>query len=117
MGTCKAVQALGLPVPTRMDLSGISGASCASGLTRQELDIKTNAFHAGPQPDVLADGSAYAYQQALRRCRIGFFAAEEFSLFPTETAIRGSGRNHHLRSTRRKIKVHATDRVQPRRTW
>jgi len=81
--TCKAVHdALGLPVPTRMDLSGF-GRVIASGLTRQELDIKTNAFTPGRNLMFLLMGSAYAYQQGASSVSIGLLA-EEFSLFPDQ---------------------------------
>lgn len=81
--TCKAVHsALGLPVPTRMDLSGY-GRVIASGLTRQELDVKANAFTPGRNLMFLLMGGAYAYQQGASAVTIGLLA-EEFSLFPDQ---------------------------------
>jgi 7-cyano-7-deazaguanine synthase len=81
--TCKLVhEALGLPAPTRMDLSGF-GRVIASGLTRQELDIKADAFTPGRNLMFLLMGSAYAYQQGASTVTIGLLA-EEFSLFPDQ---------------------------------
>lgn len=81
--TCKLVHgALGLPEPTRMDLSGF-GRVIASGLTRQELDVKADAFTPGRNLMFLLMGSAYAYQQGASSVTIGLLA-EEFSLFPDQ---------------------------------
>ena len=81
--TCKLVHdAMGLPAPTRMDLSGF-GRVIASGLTRQELDIKADAFTPGRNLMFLLMGSAYAYQQGASSVTIGLLA-EEFSLFPDQ---------------------------------
>lgn len=81
--TCKIVHdALGLPAPTRMDLSGF-GHVIASGLTREELDIKTDAFTPGRNLMFLLMGSAYAYQQGVSSVAIGLLA-EESSLFPDQ---------------------------------
>lgn len=81
--TCKLVHdALGLPTPTRMDLSGF-GRIIASGLTREELDIKDDAFTPGRNLMFLLMGSAYAYQQRASSVAIGLLA-EEFSLFPDQ---------------------------------
>lgn len=81
--TCKLVHgALSLPVPTRMDLSGF-GRVIASGLTREDLDIKTAAFTPGRNLMFLVMGSAYAYQQGASSVSIGLLA-EEFSLFPDQ---------------------------------
>lgn len=81
--TCKLVHdALGLPTPTRMDLSGF-GRIIASGLTREELDIKEDAFTPGRNLMFLLMGSAYAYQQGVSSVAIGLLA-EEFSLFPDQ---------------------------------
>lgn len=81
--TCKLVHgALSLPVPTRMDLSGF-GRVIASGLTREDLDIKTAAFTPGRNLMFLVMGSAYAYQQCASSVSIGLLA-EEFSLFPDQ---------------------------------
>lgn len=81
--TCKIVHSsLGLPVPTRMDLSGF-GQVIASGLTREALDIKDDAFTPGRNLLFLLMGSAYAYQQGVSSVAIGLLA-EEFSLFPDQ---------------------------------
>ena len=81
--TCKLVHnALGLPAPTRMDLSGF-GHVIASGLTREELDVKADAFTPGRNLMFLLMGSAYAYQQGASSVAIGLLA-EEFSLFPDQ---------------------------------
>ncbi|WHZ11954.1 MAG: Queuosine Biosynthesis QueC ATPase [Burkholderiaceae bacterium] len=81
--TCKLVhEALGLPVPVRMDLSGF-GRVIASGLTREELDIKADAFTPGRNLMFLLMGSAYAYQQGASAVAIGLLA-EEFSQFPDQ---------------------------------
>lgn len=81
--TCKLVHdALGLPAPKRMDLSGY-GKVIASGLTREELDIKADAFTPGRNLMFLLMGSAYAYQQGASSVAIGLLA-EEFSLFPDQ---------------------------------
>ena len=81
--TCKLVHnALGLPTPTRMDLSGF-GRVIASGLTREELDVKVDAFTPGRNLMFLLMGSAYAYQQGVSSVSIGLLA-EEFSLFPDQ---------------------------------
>lgn len=81
--TCKLVHdTLGLPAPTRMDLSGF-GRVIASGLTCQELDVKAEAFTPGRNLMFLLMGSAYAYQQGASSVSIGLLA-EEFSLFPDQ---------------------------------
>lgn len=81
--TCKLVHnALGLPAPMRMDLSGF-GRVVASGLTRAELDIKDDAFTPGRNLMFLLMGSAYAYQQGASSVAIGLLA-EELSLFPDQ---------------------------------
>lgn len=81
--TCKFVHdALGLPAPKRMDLSGF-GQVIASGLTHEELDIKVDAFTPGRNLMFLLMGSAYAYQQGVSSVAIGLLA-EEFSLFPDQ---------------------------------
>lgn len=81
--TCKFVHSvLGLPAPKRMDLSGF-GQIIASGLTREELDIKDDAFTPGRNLMLLLMGSAYAYQQGVSSVAIGLLA-EEFSLFPDQ---------------------------------
>jgi len=81
--TCKLVHdALGLPAPTRMDLSGF-GRVIASGLTCEELDVKGDAFTPGRNLMFLLMGSAYAYQQEASSVAIGLLA-EKFSLFPDQ---------------------------------
>jgi 7-cyano-7-deazaguanine synthase len=81
--TCKLVHdVLGLPTPQRMDLSGF-GQMIASGLTREELDIKNDAFTPGRNLMFLLMGSAYAYQKKVSSVAIGLLA-EEFSLFPDQ---------------------------------
>lgn len=81
--TCKVVHnTLGLPVPARMDVSGF-GQLIASGLTREALDIKDDAFTPGRNLMFLLMGSAYAYQQGVSSVAIGLLA-EEFSLFPDQ---------------------------------
>lgn len=81
--TCRFVHdALGLPAPMRMDLSGF-GKIIASGLTCEELDIKADAFTPGRNLMFLLMGSAYAYQQGASSVAIGLLA-EEFSLFPDQ---------------------------------
>ncbi len=82
--TCKLVhEALGLPSPVRMDLSGF-GHVIASGLTRKELDVKDDAFTPGRNLMFLLMGSAFAYQQGASAVAIGLLA-EEFSLFPDQS--------------------------------
>jgi len=81
--TCKLVHdALGLPAPTRMDLSGF-GRIIASGLTRKELDVNANAFTPGRNLMFLLMGCSFAYQQGALSVAIGLLA-EEFSLFPDQ---------------------------------
>lgn len=81
--TCKLVHdALGLPAPTRMDLSGF-GRVIASGLTREELDVKADAFTPGRNLMFLLMGSAYAFQQRASSVSIGLLA-EALSLFPDQ---------------------------------
>jgi 7-cyano-7-deazaguanine synthase len=65
-----------------MDLSGF-GRVIASGLTRQDLDVKADAFTPGRNLMFLLMGSAYAYQQGASSVTIGLLA-EEFSLFPDQ---------------------------------
>jgi 7-cyano-7-deazaguanine synthase len=82
--TCKAVhEALGLPEPVRMDLSGF-GRVIASGLTREQLDVKDDAFTPGRNLMFLLMGSAYAYQLGVSSVSIGLLA-EQFSIFPDQT--------------------------------
>lgn len=65
-----------------MDLSGL-GRVIASGLTREELDVKADAFTPGRNLMFLLMGSAHAYQQGASSVSIGLLA-EEFSLFPDQ---------------------------------
>ena len=81
--TCKVVHdTLALPAPTRMDLSGFGGV-IASGLTREELNVKDDAFTPGRNLMFLLMGSAYAYQRGASSVAIGLLA-EKFSLFPDQ---------------------------------
>ena len=81
--TCQKVHAqLGLPLPTRMDLSGF-GKVIRSGLTAEELDVKTDAFTPGRNLMFLLMGSAYAYQVGASTVSVGLLA-ERFSLFPDQ---------------------------------
>lgn len=81
--TCQAVhKQLGLPEPTKMDLSGF-GRVIVSGLTSTELDIKNEAFTPGRNLMFLLMGSAYAYQLGASSVAIGLLA-EQFSLFPDQ---------------------------------
>lgn len=80
---CKAVhKALGLPEPTRMDLSGF-GHVIASGLTREQLHVKDDAFTPGRNLMFLLMGGAYACQLGVSSVAIGLLA-EKFSLFPDQ---------------------------------
>jgi 7-cyano-7-deazaguanine synthase len=81
--TCQAVhKQLGLPEPTKMDLSGF-GRVIVSGLTSTERDIKNEAFTPGRNLMFLLMGSAYAYQRGASSVAIGLLA-EQFSLFPDQ---------------------------------
>lgn len=81
--TCQAVHKnLGLPDPTKMDLSGF-GRVIISGLTNAELDVKKEAFTPGRNLMFLLMGSAYAYQLGVSSVAIGLLA-EQFSLFPDQ---------------------------------
>lgn len=84
--TCKAVhKALGLPEPTRMDLSGF-GRVIASGLTSEQLHVKNDAFTPGRNLMFLLMGSAYAYQIGVSSVAIGILS-EKFSLFPDQRPL------------------------------
>lgn len=84
--TCKAVhKALGLPEPTRMDLSGF-GRVIASGLTSEQLHVKDDAFTPGRNLMFLLMGSAYAYQLGVSSISIGLLA-EQFSIFPDQRPL------------------------------
>jgi 7-cyano-7-deazaguanine synthase len=81
--TCQAVhQRFGLPLPTRMDLSGF-GQVIVSGLTNKTLDVRNEAFTPGRNLMFLLMGAAYAYQCGASAVAIGLLA-EEFSLFPDQ---------------------------------
>lgn len=81
--TCQRVHLqLGLPTPTRMDLSGY-GKVIHSGLTSSEMDVKADAFTPGRNLMFLLMGSAYAYQQGASSVAMGLLA-ERFSLFPDQ---------------------------------
>lgn len=81
--TCQRVHLkLGLATPTRMDLSGF-GQVIRSGLTSDELDVKTEAFTPGRNLMFLLMGSAYAYQVGVSTVSVGLLA-ERFSLFPDQ---------------------------------
>lgn len=81
--TCKLVHdALSLPAPTRMNLSGF-GRVIASGLTSEDLDVKDDAFTPGRNLMLLLMGAAYAYQLRASSVAIGLLA-EQFSLFPDQ---------------------------------
>lgn len=81
--TCQRVHAqLGLPAPTRMDLSGF-GKVIQSGLTSVELDVKVDAFTPGRNLMFLLMGSSYAYQVGASSVSVGLLA-ERFSLFPDQ---------------------------------
>lgn len=83
--TCQRVHGeLGLPAPTRMDLSGF-GRVIHSGLTSADMDVKTEAFTPGRNLMFLVMGSAYAYQVGASSVAIGLLA-ERFSLFPDQRA-------------------------------
>lgn len=81
--TCQRVHAqLGLPLPTRTDLSGF-GRVIQSGLTSSELDVTDDAFTPGRNLLFLLMGSAYAYQVGANTVAVGLLA-ERFSLFPDQ---------------------------------
>lgn len=81
--TCRDVHSRhGLPTPVRMDLSGY-GAVIASGLTRESLNIKTDAFTPGRNLLFILMGSAYALQVGAGSIAIGLLS-EKYSLFPDQ---------------------------------
>jgi 7-cyano-7-deazaguanine synthase len=73
---------LGLPTPTRMDVSGF-GQVIHSGLTSTSLDVREDAFTPGRNLMFLLMGSAYAHQVGASTVSIGLLA-ERFSLFPDQ---------------------------------
>jgi 7-cyano-7-deazaguanine synthase len=83
--TCQLVhKKYSLPEPTRMDVSGF-GAVIASGLTRESLDIKHDAFTPGRNLLFLLLGASYAFQVGAEAISIGLLT-EELSLFPDQRA-------------------------------
>jgi 7-cyano-7-deazaguanine synthase len=81
--TCQRVHAqMGLPTPTRMDLSGF-GRVIYSGLTSEGLNVKTDAFTPGRNLMFLLMGSAYAVQVGASNVSVGLLA-ERYSLFPDQ---------------------------------
>lgn len=81
--TCQYVHSqLGLPTPTRMDLSGF-GRVIHSGLTSVEMDVKEEAFTPGRNLMFLLMGSAHAYQVGASSVSVGLLS-ERFSLFPDQ---------------------------------
>ena len=81
--TCQVVhRQLGLPEPTKMDLSGF-GRVITSGLTSESMDVKKDAFTPGRNLMFLLMGSSYAYQVGASSVAIGLLA-EQFSLFPDQ---------------------------------
>jgi 7-cyano-7-deazaguanine synthase len=81
--TCRTVhRQLGLPEPTRMDLSGF-GQVIASGLTRPDLHIRSDAFTPGRNLMFLLMASAYAFQVGASAVAIGLLS-EQFALFPDQ---------------------------------
>ena len=82
--TCQAVhKALGLPQPTKIDLSGF-GATIISGLTSTSLDIKYDAFTPNRNLFFLVMASAYAFQLGISSICIGLLS-EEYSLFTDQS--------------------------------
>jgi 7-cyano-7-deazaguanine synthase len=83
--TCQAVHSkLGLPNPVRMDLSGY-GAVISTGLTRESLDIRTDAFTPGRNLMFVLMGAAYAHQMQANSITLGLLS-EKYSLFPDQRA-------------------------------
>lgn len=81
--TCQVVHhQLGLPIPTKMDLSGF-GRVITSGLTSESMDVKKDAFTPGRNLMFLLMASSYAYQVGANSVAIGLLA-EQFSLFPDQ---------------------------------
>lgn len=102
--TCQRVHAqLGLPTPTRMDLSGF-GQVIRSGLTSEELDVKADAFTPGRNLMFLLMGSAYAYQVGASTVSVGLLA-ERFSLFPDQ-------RSEFIEKTERAIEAALGRRIK-----
>jgi len=82
---CRLVhERLGLPTPTRMDVSGFGSIIC-SGLTSDKKDVKEDAFTPGRNMLFLLLGSAYAFQVEARAVAIGLLS-EQYHLFPDQRA-------------------------------
>lgn len=83
--TCQTVHSRhGLPTPVRMDLSGY-GEVISTGLTRESLDIRTEAFTPGRNLIFLLMGAAYAHQVQANSIALGLLA-EKYCLFPDQRA-------------------------------
>lgn len=81
--TCQKMHAQhGLPMPTRMDISGF-GRVIVSGLTSEEKAIKDDAFTPGRNLLFLVCGAAHAFQVQAHAIVIGLLS-EAFSLFPDQ---------------------------------
>lgn len=95
--TCRRVHAeLGLPSPTKMDLSGF-GQVIRSGLTSREMDVKEDAFTPGRNLLFLLMGCSYAHQVGASTVAIGLLS-ERFSLFPDQ-------RSDFIKQAERAIKM------------
>ena len=82
---CQHVHAaLGLPSPTRMDVSGF-GRIIQSGLTSASLDIHDDAFTPTRNLVFVVMAAAFAYQVGAAAVAMGLLA-ERFSLFPDQRA-------------------------------
>ena len=82
---CRNVHAdLGLPSPTRMDISGF-GSVIRSGLTSTALDIHDDAFTPTRNLLFLVTAGAFASQVGADTVAIGLLA-ERLSLFPDQRA-------------------------------
>lgn len=73
----------GLPIPKRMDLSGV-GRVISSGLTDLKRHIYNDAFLPGRNLLFLVAGSAYAFQVNAQAVSIGLLN-EETHIFPDQT--------------------------------
>lgn len=81
--TCQKVHfALGLPEPTKLDISGF-GKLIQSGLTNASKKIKEEAFTPGRNLIFLLMGSSYAFQKGASAVAIGLLS-EKLSLFPDQ---------------------------------
>ena len=77
------LEAINLPEPTRMNLSGF-GASLPSGLTNTGMDIVKDAFLPGRNSLLLTVGAAYGYSKNANGVAIGLLD-EQTALFPDQT--------------------------------